>query len=115
MFYNVFQVFGSGYAWLVADLGPGCVRPKLAIVTTANQDLPPANQVPLLVIDVVRAQRLLWLSSIGVFICSSARRLHALVAAPIGDNASTNTTATPSHLRGTIFLRTILRIDFMQP
>jgi Fe-Mn family superoxide dismutase len=38
--------FGSGWAWLVLD------RERLAIVTTANAELPAAEQTPLLVIDV---------------------------------------------------------------
>jgi Fe-Mn family superoxide dismutase len=38
--------FGSGWAWLVLEQG------RLAIVTTANAELPAAAQVPLLVVDV---------------------------------------------------------------
>jgi Fe-Mn family superoxide dismutase len=38
--------FGSGWAWLVVEQG------MLSITTTPNAELPPAPQVPLLVIDV---------------------------------------------------------------
>ena len=48
------QVFGSGYVWLVAEVSGASSRPKLTLYTTANQDVPPANQVPLLVLDLVR-------------------------------------------------------------
>jgi hypothetical protein len=48
------QVFGSGYTWLVLETSLPACRPKLKIVPTSNQDIPPANQVPLLLLDVVR-------------------------------------------------------------
>jgi Fe-Mn family superoxide dismutase len=41
------KVFGSGWAWLVAD-----VDRKLRVVTTPNQDLPAPELVPLMNIDV---------------------------------------------------------------
>jgi Fe-Mn family superoxide dismutase len=45
---NALAVFGSGYAWLVADLSG-----KLCVVKTKNQDVVPLDrQAPLLVIDV---------------------------------------------------------------